>query len=59
MLNFPNDSLNTAQIIFQSHDQYQVIFADRSVHQATLAGRMQLADALPLIGDFVSGQVYD
>lgn len=59
MLNFPNDSLNTARIIFQSHDQYQVIFADRSVHQATLAGRMQLADTLPLIGDFVSGQVYD
>ncbi|MFC6169363.1 ribosome small subunit-dependent GTPase A [Loigolactobacillus jiayinensis] len=59
MLNFPTHQQPTARIIFQSHDHYQVIYADRSVHQAVLAGRLQLADTLPLIGDFVSGQFYD
>ncbi|MFD1317619.1 ribosome small subunit-dependent GTPase A [Loigolactobacillus zhaoyuanensis] len=59
MLNFPTEQQPTARIIFQSHDHYQVIFNDRSVHQATLTGRLQIGDDLPVIGDFVSGQLYD
>ncbi|MFD0898740.1 ribosome small subunit-dependent GTPase A [Loigolactobacillus binensis] len=59
MLNFPNHEQLTARIIFQSHDQYRVIFADRRIQQATLAGRMQFTGTMPLIGDFVSGQPYD